>query len=145
MTQVLGSLFLHIRNNVSENGSSLFGERLYQHVAPSSQEYESFKDFQRNTFYSALLQPIYPFEYKAKNKQEKVILKVLSDSLKKSNEVVKFVTGVLPYVTQSIELASIITSLPEDASLSQELKLKLGWHLREAGHRWDTIFLLALS
>lgn len=53
--------------------------------------FEQFKEFQKNTFYSALLLPFYQYEYKAKNKPDKVINKVISDSLKKSNEVMKFV------------------------------------------------------
>lgn len=61
-----------------------------------------------NSFYAALLLPFYPFEYKAKNKMEKVVFKVLQDSLKKSNEVVKYVMGVLPYVKRAIEFADKI-------------------------------------
>ena len=53
-----------------------------------------------------MLLPFYPFEYKAKNKVEKVVFKVLQDSLKKSNEVVKYVMSVLPYVSRAIEFAN---------------------------------------
>jgi hypothetical protein len=43
----------------------------------NEEKVEAFKDFQRNAFYSALLLPFYPFEYKAKNKIERVIMKIL--------------------------------------------------------------------
>ena len=66
---------------------------------------ESFKDFQRNTFYSALTLPFNNFTYTNKGKQEKVVFKVLTDSLKKSNDVVKFVSSVLQYVDQAIALS----------------------------------------
>ena len=29
--------------------------------------------------------------------------------------------------------------------LTSDVKLELGWYLREAGHRWDSIFLVALA
>ena len=64
--------------------------------------------------------PFWPFTYMAKNKEEKVVMKILQDSLKKSNDCVKFVTEVLKCV-------------------------ELGLYLREAGPRWDSIFLIALS
>ena len=88
------SLFLHIRNNVeTKSGCSFFCGRQYAGVGPISDE--AFKEFQRNTFYSAMTLPFLPYTFPLKGKAEKVVFKVLTDSLKKSNEVVKFVLGVL--------------------------------------------------
>ena len=90
-----------------------------------------------------MLLPFYPFDYKAKNKVEKVVLKVLTDSLKKSNEVIKFVMSSLPYVEKAIQLSRRIIQV--ESPLDPELKLELGLYLREAGHRWETVFMLALA
>jgi hypothetical protein len=54
--------------------------------------------------------PFTPYEFKNKNKNEKVIVRVLQESLKKSNEVLNFVTGTTPFVKKAIELASKFTA-----------------------------------
>ena len=95
---------MHIRDAASpETGDSTIYGRTFSGVQGNAgnnneENVEAFKEFQKNCFYSALLLPFYPYEYKNKNKMERVVLKVLSDSLKKSNEVVKFVMGVLPHI-----------------------------------------------
>ena len=88
--------------------------------------------------------PFWPFTYMAKNKEEKVVMKILQDSLKKSNDCVKFVTEVLKCVEGAILLAAKVSAYP-DSKLPNDLKLELGLYLREAGPRWDSIFLIALS
>ena len=100
LSQVVGSLFLHIRANANQDsGNSTILERVIQGASATSGIHEAFKELQRNTFYSTLLFPFFPFQYPVKNgKTERVVLKVLQDSLKKSNEVVKVVMGILPYV-----------------------------------------------
>ena len=70
------------------------------------------------------------------------MFKVLQDSLKKSNEVVKYVMSVLPYVSRAIEFANKVQDLQK---LDETLKLDIGWYLRDAGHRWDSIFMLAIA
>ena len=66
---------------------------------------EAFSDYQMKCFYSALLIPFQEFEFLEKKKVEKVIVKVIYDSLKKSNEVLKFVTGTVGFVEKAIEYA----------------------------------------
>jgi hypothetical protein len=77
------------------------------------------------------LLPFIPYEYKAKNKPEKVVLKVLQESLMKSNKVVTFIMGVLPYVDQCINFAN---QLATEEILNRGQMLSLGWYLRDAGH-----------
>lgn len=95
---------MHLREAADpETGDvNIFGRHftgVQANIADTNEEaVENFKEFQKNCFYSALLLPFFPFEYKNKSKMEKVVLKVLQDSLKKSNEVVKFVMSVLPHV-----------------------------------------------
>ena len=89
-----------------------------------------------------MLLPFFNYEYKAKNKKEKVALKVLQDSLKKSNEVTKYVMSVLPYIESTIAIANELSGVEV---LNDQQKLKLGMHLREAGHRWESIFMLAIA
>jgi hypothetical protein len=67
---------------------------------------------------------------------------VLQDSLKKSNEVVKFVMGVLPYVQKAIVFADQFVS---HEKLTEAEKLEFAWYLRDAGHLWNAIFTLAVS
>lgn len=67
---------------------------------------DTFKEFQKNTFYSALLYPFYPYDYPTKKgKSDKVINAVMYDSLKKSIEFMKFVQQTLPHIDKAIELA----------------------------------------
>lgn len=102
----------------------------------------AFKEYMKNTFYSSLLLPFIPYEYKNKNKTEKVIVRVLQESLKKSNEVLKFVTGTIPHVLKATEFA---TRFASSESLKNEEKLELGLFLKDAGHHWNSIFLLAIG
>lgn len=74
---------------------------------------------------------------------ERVVQKVLYDSLKKSNEVTKFVTGVLPHVPKTIEFANRLSQVQEE--LSDEMKLELGFFMRDAGQLWNSIFMLAIA
>ena len=56
-----------------------------------------------NVFYSALLMPFYPYKYTGKkDKKEKVIMKVMHDSLKKSHEEIRFVMTTLSHVRKMI-------------------------------------------
>ena len=71
-----------------------------------------------------------------------MILKVLQESIKKSNEVVKFITTALPYVQKAIDFANNLAHLEK---LNDEQKLELGWYLREAGNNWNSIFMLAIA
>jgi hypothetical protein len=86
--------------------------------------------------------PFAPYEFKNKNKNEKVIVRVLQESLKKSNEVMNFVTGTIPFVHKATELASKFSATE---SLSKDEKLELGLFLRNAGYHWSSIILLAIS
>ena len=76
---------------------------------------------------------------------EKVILKVLQESLKKSNDAVKWIMQTIPYVHKAVEFATRLETHDLSTPLSQDIKLELGWYMREAGHRWDAIFMLALA
>ena len=67
---------------------------------------------------------------------------MLQDSLKKSNEVLNFVTGTIPFVQKVSELA---TKFSASESLNNDEKLELGLFLRNAGHHWKSTFLLAIS
>jgi len=104
---------LHMKKDSNqETGSGKLCQREFTGVSNGSEEaIEGFKEFQKNTFYSALLLPFWPFEYKAKNKMERVVQKVLFDSLKKSNEVMKFVIGVLPHIPKAVEFAHRISQI----------------------------------
>lgn len=137
---MLGALFLEIRGQKSDR--VVFCNREYG-LGPDAKTLEQFKEFQKNCFYSALLLPFYPYEYpiKTKSKQEKVIMKVMAESLKKSNDVVKLVMGTVPYVDKTVEMADRLKNLNHLG----ELKLEVGLFLREAGHKWDSIYLLAIS
>jgi hypothetical protein len=86
--------------------------------------------------------PFTPFEFKNKNKNEKVIVRVLQESLKKSNEVLNFVTGTIPFVQKAIALASNFSA---SESLSNDEKLELGLFLRNAGHHWNSTILLCIA
>lgn len=91
-----------------------------------------------------MLTPFYPFEYQDKKKNEKVVTKVLYDSLKKSNEIIKFVTlQTLPFIKQCIEFATLTQLL--DSPIDKSIKLDLGLFLRQAGHKWDAVMLLAIA
>ena len=48
----------------------------------------------------------------------------------------------VPYAEKVIEFCNKIASMEQ---FSPEFKLEIGLFLREAGHRWDSIFLLALA
>ena len=69
---------------------------------------KEFKEFQKDSFLSSLLFPFFPFEFKNKNKTEKVVQKILIESLKKSNDVAKFVMGTIPFVQKAIEFQALI-------------------------------------
>ena len=56
-------------------------------------------------------------------------MKVLYESLKKSNEVIKFVTQAVQYVNQAIIFANNVEKLE---SMPDDLKLSIGLFLREA-------------
>jgi tRNA nucleotidyltransferase (CCA-adding enzyme) len=148
LTQALGSVFLHIRDaaNVETGDSSIYGRHftgVQPNIANSNEEsIEGFKEFQKNCYYSALLLPFYPFEYKSKNKMERVVMKVLQDSIKKSNEVVKFVMGVLPHVQKAMVFAD---QFRLHEKLSEAEKLEFAWYLRDAGPLWNAIFPLAVA
>ena len=86
--------------------------------------------------------PFIPFEFKNKNKNEKVVVRVLQESLKKSNEVLNFVMGTIPFVQKTTEFA---TKFSVSESLSNDEKLELGLFLRNAGHHWNSTILLAIS
>jgi hypothetical protein len=86
--------------------------------------------------------PFTPFEFKNKNKNEKVIVRVLQESLKKSNEVLNFVTGTIPFVQKATALA---TKFSASESLTNDDKLELGLFLRNAGHHWSSTILLAIA
>ena len=61
-----------------------------------------------------LMLPFYPYEYQLKSKKnDKVVNKVLTDSLKKSGEVVKFVMGSLPHVEDAILYADLTKEMDE--------------------------------
>jgi hypothetical protein len=53
--------------------------------------------------------PFGPYEYEIpkKKKNEKVIFKVMMDSLKKSNEIVNFVTQSVPHIDYAIKIADL--------------------------------------
>ena len=119
----MGALLLQINAHTNEEtGSAVLCGREYPGASLSSDEaaHAAFKEFMKNAFYSALLFPFTPFEYKNKSKTEKVFAKVLQESLKKSNEVLKFVTGTIPFVLKAIEFASRFAS---SESLTNEEKL----------------------
>jgi hypothetical protein len=42
-------------------------------------------------------------------------------------------------------LSNKVLEIPEGTALPDSLKLELGLYLREAGPRWDSIYLLALA
>jgi hypothetical protein len=69
-------------------------------------------------------------------------MKVLADSLKKSNESSKFVMSTLPHVTKAVEYANKFGGLEK---LTSDQKLEFGLYMREAGSHWNSIFLLAIS
>ena len=148
LTQALGSVILHIRDaaNVETGDASIYGRHftgVQANIANTNEEaIEGFKEFQKNCFYSALLLPFYPFEYKSKNKMERVVMKVLQDSLKKSNEVVKFVMGALPYVQKAMVFAD---QFRLHEKLSEAEKLEFAWYLRDAGPLWNAILPLAVA
>lgn len=101
VSQVLGALLLQIYSQTNQDtGVGNLCHREYPGSSLSSDDAtrDAFKEFIKNTFYSALMLPFISYEYKNKNKTEKVVVKVLQESLKKSNEVLKFVTGTAPFV-----------------------------------------------
>lgn len=73
---------------------------------------------------------------------ERVVNKVISDSLKKSNESSKFIMSTLPYVAKAVLYADKFSQLD---SLTAEQKLEFGLYLREAGSHWNSVFLLAIA
>lgn len=80
VSQVLGALLLQIYSqNNKDTGVGSLCNREYPGSGLSSEDatQAAFKEFIKNTFYSALLLPFIPYEYKNKNKTEKVIVKVL--------------------------------------------------------------------
>lgn len=104
--QVIGSEFLQIVK--SREPTVRFCNYTYE-VSKADDEgktHEAFRDFQKNCFYAALLLPFQEYEYPEKKKLEKVIVKVITDSLKKSNEVLKFVNTSVFLVNKAIEYAN---------------------------------------
>ncbi|TNV82489.1 hypothetical protein FGO68_gene295 [Halteria grandinella] len=148
LSQVLGGLFLKIRSNADPlTGESAFAFRHFHGVGETVENekaVDEFKNFQCNTFYSSLLLPFHPFEYKKDNgKKFQVVEYILTESLKKPANSIKYVLGVHPYVEKAIQFAQQLSQLHEP--INEELKLQLGWYLREAGHRWDSVYLLAIA
>ncbi len=146
ISQILGALLLQIYSQTDKDtGVGNLCQREFPGSGLSSSDeatQAAFKEFIKNTFYSALMLPFNAYEYKNKNKTEKVIVKVLQESLKKSNEVLKFVTGTIPFVQKATEFANKFAATE---SLNNNEKLELGLFLRDAGHHWNSIFLLAIS
>lgn len=77
ITQVLGGLFLTIRSLAQPDTGSVvdFIGRSFSGVdnQADNDSQEAFQDFQRSSIFAALLLPFFPFDYKAKNKVEKVV------------------------------------------------------------------------
>lgn len=101
-----------------------------------------FKEFQKDTFFSVLMHPFHTFDYKAKNKMEKVYTRIILESLKKSNDVLKFVNQTIPFVNKAIHFADVFE---KNENAVKDSKLEFGLFLREAGFKWDAVFLIAIA
>jgi hypothetical protein len=108
---VLGNLFEEIKK-LGDHAE--FCNRAFE-LGPEPQKQKAFKEFQKDCFYTSLLFPFHQYEYKPKKGGKvqgiKIINKVTSDSLKKSNEVLKFVTETVPFIDQAISYADLILPL----------------------------------
>ena len=72
---------------------------------------------------------------------------ILNNSLKRSNEVQKFVLDTCKGVPLHLQFADMLATGDGSSVFGVEdfeRRLKLGWYLREAGPRWASIQLLAL-
>ena len=64
---------------------------------------------------------------------------ILNNSLKRSNEVQKFVLDTCKGVPQHLAFANELAANGNVFLEDPEKRLKLGWYLREAGPRWTSI------
>lgn len=91
-------------------------------------------------FYTALLMPF--FEYQVPQGKKKttwsVVQFILTNSLKRSNEVQKYVLETCKSVPAQLEFTEELLNNGE-AFGDPARRVALGWYLREAGPRWTSI------
>lgn len=85
---VLGVMFNTIKHQFGQGKltAELFGVRF------EGEDEEMFSQFQKKVFYAGLLLPFDPYQCKIKNAMDSVVKFILSESLKQSNDVQKFVS-----------------------------------------------------
>ena len=98
-------------------------------------------------FYTALLLPFYDYQVPQGKKKatQSVAHYILNNSLKRSNEVQKFVLDTCKSVPGHREFTNEYTANTGVFEAELERKVALGWFLREAGPRWTSIQLLACA
>ena len=92
-------------------------------------------------FYTALTLPFYKYQVPQGKKKalQSVVQYILNNSLKRSNEVQKFVLETCKGVDGHKAFIEEFQSNPEVFLTEPERKVALGWFLRETGPRWSSI------
>lgn len=113
-------------------------------VAENSKE---LKDLQMRILYTALLQPFFKYEVVIGKKKQSVVQYILMTSLKRSNEVMKFVLDTCQNLGNCLTLLEKVHADPGCAFLDNDAaKIDLGKYLKETGGaKWVPVILLALS
>lgn len=97
------------------------------------------------TLYTALLQPFYQYEVTVGKKKQSVVQYVLMTSLKRSNEIMKFVLETCQHLSNCIHLLDQVNADPSCGFLkSDQARIELGKYLKETGgSKWVPVILLA--
>ena len=136
LSQVLGTLFKQIKQQEGESGSRTFCGRDF---FPGTSE--QLKEAQMRCFYTALTLPFYKYQVPQGKKKttQSVVQYILNNSLKRSNEVQKFVLETIKGTEGHATFVEEFVASPEIFQADQERKVALGWYLRESGPRWSSV------
>lgn len=136
LSQVLGTLFKQIKQQEGESGSRAFCGRDF---FPGTSE--QFKEAQMRCFYTALTLPFYKYQVPQGKKKttQSVVQYILNNSLKRSNEVQKFVLETIKGTEGHATFVEEFVASPEIFQADQARKVALGWYLRESGPRWSSV------
>lgn len=112
-----------------------------------SSDENQFKEAQMRCFYTALTLPFYKYQVPVGKKKttQSVVQYILSTSLKRSNDVQKFVLETCKGVEGHKAFIDEFIVNPGVFAEDSARRVALGWFLRESGPRWTSVQLFAAA
>ena len=139
LSQVLGYLFRDFKAQLGTGEKVTFcGREIFSDA-------KQLKEHQMRCFYTALLIPFYNYQVPQGKKKttQSVVQYILNNSLKRSNEVQKYVLETCQGVPGHIAFTNELQNNPQAFEADPARRVALGWYLRETGSRQTSIQLLS--